>query len=195
MMKVLFAASEATPFAKTGGLADVVGTLPRALQKARVDARIIVPLYGDIPEVYRSQMRQIATETIQLGWRRQYCGLFELQYEGVTVYFVDNEYYFRRKGLYNFYDEAERFGFFSKAVLDIIPRLGWTPDILHCHDWHVGMIPILLRSHYCRAPWCATMKTICTIHNLEYQGVFPSTILGDMFNLEHDESAASSLEF
>lgn len=195
MMKVLFAASEATPFAKTGGLADVVGTLPRALQKSRVDARIIVPLYGDIPEVYRSQMRQIATETIQLGWRRQYCGLFELQYEGVTVYFVDNEYYFRRKGLYNFYDEAERFGFFSKAVLDIIPRLGWTPDILHCHDWHVGMIPILLRSHYCRAPWCATMKTICTIHNLEYQGVFPSTILGDMFNLEHDESAASSLEF
>ena len=195
MIKVLFAASEATPFAKTGGLADVVGTLPRALQKIKVDARIIVPLYGDIPDSFRSQMRQIATETIQLGWRRQYCGLFELQYEGVTVYFIDNEYYFRRKGLYNFYDEAERFGFFSKAVLDIIPRLGWTPDILHCHDWHVGMIPVLLRSHYCRAPWCATMKTICTIHNLEYQGVFPQTILGDMFNLEHDEPAATALEF
>ena len=195
MIKVLFAASEATPFAKTGGLADVVGTLPRALQKTKVDARIIVPLYGDIPEEYRAQMRQIAVETVQLGWRRQYCGLYELQYEGVTLYFIDNEYYFRRKGLYNFYDEAERFGFFSKAVLDIIPRLDWTPDIIHCHDWHVGMVPVLLRSHYCRAPWCAAMKTVCTIHNLEYQGVFPPTILGDMFNLEHDEAANTALEF
>lgn len=191
----MFAASEAAPFAKTGGLADVVGTLPRALKKAKVDARIIVPLYGDIPEKFRSQMRPVSTETVQLGWRRQYCGLLELQYEGVTVYFIDNEYYFRRKGLYNFYDEAERFGFFSKAVLDVLPRLEWQPDIIHCHDWHAGMIPVLLRSHYCRAPWCSQIKTICTIHNLEYQGIFPHTILGDMFNLEHDPAAATALEF
>ena len=195
MVKVLFAAAEAIPFAKTGGLADVVGTLPRALQKMKVDARIIVPLYGDIPEEYRNQMRRVATETVQLGWRRQYCGLFEMQYEGVTVYFVDNEYYFRRKGLYNFYDEAERFGFFSKAVLDVLPRLDWTPDILHCHDWHVGMIPVLLRSHYCHAPWCSTIKTICTIHNLEYQGIFPHSVMGDMFNLHYDHDAAKALEF
>lgn len=195
MVKVLFAAAEATPFAKTGGLADVVGTLPRALRKAKVDARIIVPLYGDIPEKFRSQMRPVSVETVQLGWRRQHCGLFELQYEGMTVYFIDNEYYFRRKGLYNFYDEAERFGFFSKAVLDVLPRLDWTPDIIHCHDWHVGMIPVLLRSHYCRAPWCAGIKTVCTIHNLEYQGVFHRSILGDMFNLDHDQAAVAALEF
>lgn len=195
MVKVLFAASEAVPFAKTGGLADVVGTLPLALQKMKVDARVIVPLYGDIPEHFRSRMRLVASETVQLGWRKQYCGLLELQHEGLTFYFIDNEYYFRRKGLYNFYDEAERFGFFSKAVLDILPRLGWEPDIIHCHDWHVGMIPVLLRSHYCRAPWCSAIKTVCTIHNLEYQGVFPHTILGDMFNLEHDRAASAALEF
>ena len=195
MIKVLFAAAEAIPFAKTGGLADVVGTLPRALRKAKVDARVIVPLYGDIPEKFRSQMRPVSVETVQLGWRRQHCGIFELQHEGVTVYFIDNEYYFRRKGLYNFYDEAERFGFFSKAVLDVLPRLDWTPDIIHCHDWHAGMIPVLLRSHYCRAPWCANIKTVCTIHNLEYQGVFPHSILGDMFNLDQDQAAVAALEF
>ena len=195
MIKVLFAASEAVPFAKTGGLADVVGTLPKALQKLKVDARIIVPLYGDVPETFRLQMRHIATETVQLGWRRQHCGLFQMEYEGIPVYFVDNEYYFRRKGLYNFYDEAERFGFFSKAVLDVLPRLDWIPDIIHCHDWHVGMIPVLLRSQYCRAPWCSTIKTICTIHNLEYQGIFPQNVLGDMFNLDHDAKAVKGLEF
>ena len=193
MIKVLFAAAEAVPFAKTGGLADIVGTLPRALKKLKVDARVIVPLYGDVPESFRSQLKPVSTETVQLGWRRQHCGLFELQYEGVTVYFIDNEYYFRRKGLYNFYDEAERFGFFSKAVLDVLPRLNWTPDILHCHDWHTGMIPVLLRSHYCKAPWCSTLKTLCTIHNLEYQGIFPTSILGDMFNLDHDAKAVAAL--
>lgn len=195
MLKVLFASAEAIPFAKTGGLADVVGTLPRALVKAKVDARIIVPLYGDIAEEYRARMRPVASETVQLGWRRQYCGLFEMQHEGVTIYFVDNEYYFRRKGLYNFYDEAERFGFFSKAVLDVLPRLEWAPDIIHCHDWHVGMIPVLLRANYCKAPWCSAIKTICTVHNLEYQGVFPHSILGDMFNLDREPAAEAALEF
>lgn len=194
-MNVLFAASEAVPFAKTGGLADIVGTLPKALKKMRVDARIIVPLYGDIPEKFRNQMKLISMETVQLGWRQQYCGLLMLEHEGVTVYFIDNEYYFRRKGLYSFYDEAERFGFFSKAVLDVIPRLGWIPDILHCHDWHVGMVPVLLRSNYCKAPWCEKIKTLFTIHNLEYQGVFPASILGDMFNIEHDRRASGALEF
>ena len=194
-MKVLFAASEAVPFAKTGGLADIVGTLPKALKKMRVDARIIVPLYGDISEKYRDQMKLLSVEKVQLGWRQQYCGLLTLEHEGVTVYFVDNEYYFRRKGLYSFYDEAERFGFFSKAVLDVIPRLGWVPDVLHCHDWHVGMVPVLLRSNYCKAPWCEKIKTLFTIHNLEYQGVFPESILGDMFNIEHDKRATGALEF
>lgn len=195
MIKVLFAASEAVPFAKTGGLADVVGTLPKALNKLKADVRLIVPLYGDIPETFGLQMRQIATETVQLGWRHQYCGVFELQHEGMTVYFIDNEYYFGRKGLYNFYDEAERFGFFSKAVLDVLPRLGWTPDILHCHDWHTGMIPVMLRSQYCRAPWCASVKTLLSIHNLEYQGVFPQSVLADFFNLGHEQRAASALDF
>jgi len=195
MIKVLFAASEAVPFAKTGGLADIVGTLPRALKKLNIDARIIVPLYGDISEKFRNEMRLISVETVQLGWRHQYCGLFEMQHDGITVYFIDNEYYFRRKGLYSFFDEAERFGFFSKAVLDVIPRLNWIPDIIHCHDWHVGMIPVLLRSTYCKAPWCATTKTLCTIHNLEYQGVFSDSIPGDMFNLEHDRKAVGALEF
>jgi starch synthase len=195
LLKVLFASAEAIPFAKTGGLADVVGTLPRTLVKAKVDARIIVPLYGDIAEEYRARMRPVTSETVQLGWRRQYCGLFEMQHEGVTIYFLDNEYYFRRKGLYNFYDEAERFGFFSKAVLDVLPRLEWAPDIIHCHDWHVGMIPVLLRSNYCKAPWCSAIKTICTVHNLEYQGVFPHSILGDMFNLDREPAAEAALEF
>jgi len=194
-MKVLFAASEAVPFAKTGGLADIVGTLPKALKKLKIDARVIVPLYGEIPEKFRTEMKLVTVETVQLGWRRQHCGLFEMKHDGVTVYFIDNEYYFRRKGLYGFYDEAERFGFFSKAVLDVIPRLKWTPDIIHCHDWHVGMIPILLRSLYAQTPCCAKIKTLCTIHNLEYQGVFPSSVLADLFHLEYDRKAAAASEF
>lgn len=195
MMKVLFAASEAVPFAKTGGLAEIVGTLPKALKKLKVDVRIILPLYGDIPEKFRNEMRLISVEPVQLGWRRQYCGLFEMTHDGVTVYFIDNEYYFRRKGLYGFYDEAERFGFFSKAVLDVMPRLKWTPDIIHCHDWQVGMIPVLLRSLYAKAPWCSKIKTLYTIHNLEYQGVFSDSVRKDLFNLEHDRKAVVALEF
>lgn len=195
MIKILFAASEAVPFAKTGGLAEVVGTLPRALGKQKIDARIIVPLYGDIPDHYRKELKPLGNETVQLGWRRQYCGILSMEYEGVPVYFIDNEYYFRRKGLYSFNDEAERFGFFCKAVLDVLPRLDWIPDILHCHDWHTGMIPVLLTSQYCRAPWCSTIKTLFTIHNLEYQGVFPHSILGDMFNLDNDPAVTNGLEF
>ena len=194
-MNVLIAVSEAAPFAKTGGLADVAGSLPQALCARGIDARVILPLYGSIAEKWRENMQLLFHTEVSLAWRRQYCGVYVLEHDNVTWYFIDNEYYFRRKGLYNFYDEAERFGFFSKAVLDVLPRLNWTPDILHCHDWHTGMIPVLLRSHYCKAPWCSTLKTLCTIHNLEYQGIFPTSILGDMFNLDHDAKAVAALEF
>lgn len=194
-MKVLFVASEGVPFVKTGGLADVIGSLPRELIKQGVDARVILPKYGDIPTSFKEKMSHLNHFQVPLSWRNLYCGIERLEYEGVTFYFIDNEFYFKREGLYGFLDEAERFAFFSRAVLEALPRLDFLPDIIHCHDWHTGMLSVFLRSHYQYDPFYKDIKTAFTIHNLQYQGVFPGSILGHVLGLGREHFGLAGLEF
>ncbi|MEG0767148.1 MAG: glycogen/starch synthase, partial [Clostridia bacterium] len=184
MIKVLFAASECVPFVKTGGLADVVGALPPILHQQDVDVRVILPLYAEIPAVYREQMTDVVDFEIALGWRKQYCGIKMLIYRDVTYYFVDNPYYFDRPYVYGLGgDEWERFGFFSRAVLNALPLIHFQPDILHCHDWQAGMIPALCKIQYAHLPYYADMRSMLTIHNLQYQGVFPRKEVQDCLGL------------
>ncbi|GAB6181445.1 glycogen synthase GlgA [Desulfotomaculum defluvii] len=194
-MKVLFVASEGVPFIKTGGLADVIGSLPRELIKQGIDARVILPKYGDIPKYFKKQMIHLNHFMISLGWRNVYCGIEKLEYAGVTFYFVDNEYYFKRQGLYGFGDEAERFAFFSRAILEALPRLDFHPDIIHCHDWHTGILSVFLKSHYQRDSFYKNIRTVFTIHNLQYQGVFPSSILGNVLELGSEHFTLDGIEF
>lgn len=195
MLKVLFVASEAAPFAKTGGLGDVVGSLPKALKNQGIDIRVILPKYSSIPQEYVKQMTQIASLTVPVGWRRQYCGLYELKHQGVTWYFTDNEYYFKRDSLYGYYDEAERFAYFNRAVLKALPQLGFIPDIVHCHDWQTGPLPVMLKQQYLARNEYSHIKTVFTVHNLMYQGIFPGDILGDLLGLPASVFTEAGLEF
>lgn len=181
-MKILFTASEAYPFIKTGGLGDVAYALPKALTDAGTDIRVILPKYISIPDSYKNKMTTIATFNVQVGWRNQYCGLQYLEYNGVKFYFIDNEYYFKRDGCYGYYDDGERFCFFSRAVLEAINHMGdFMPDIIHCNDWHTAIIPVLLRAQHENL---SHIKTIFTIHNLRYQGVFSKNVLSELLNLD-----------
>ena len=183
-MNILFAVSEAAPFVKTGGLGDVAGSLPAALAAEGADVRVILPLYSCIAEKYRLKMDFAFNDYVNLAWRRQYCGLFTLRQDGVTWYFVDNEFYFKREHIYGEYDDGERFAFFCRAIVDLIPRLGWMPDVIHCNDWQTALIPLYLRQE--RQGPLAHIKTVYTIHNIEYQGRFGHDILGDVFGLSDD---------
>ena len=146
---VLFVASEANPFAGTGGLADVIGSLPKSLaQRGEYDIRVAIPLYGAVSPAYRAMMRFEGNFNVPVAWRNQYCGLFSLKYEGVTFYFIDNEYYFKRDNLYGYFDDGERFAFFSRAVLEAMRYLDYYPEILHCHDWQTALSVIYLKTIY-----------------------------------------------
>lgn len=183
-MKILFAASECVPFAKTGGLADVVGALPKELVKDSDDVRVILPLYREMGKQWREKLEHVVYFYINLGWRRQYCGIEKLEHEGVTFYFIDNEYYFGRPYIYGLGgDEGERYAFFSRAVLEALPRIGFVPDILHCHDWQTGLIPPLLKAQYQSLPLYANIRTVFTIHNLQYQGIFPISDIEELISL------------
>ncbi|GGG09044.1 glycogen synthase GlgA [Paenibacillus abyssi] len=195
-MKVLFAAAEGSPFIKTGGLADVIGALPKALLKNGIDARVVLPKYKSIPEEYTASMRYIQHIEVPVGWRQSYCGIFELVFDGVTFYFLDNEYYFgARDGVYGHYDDAERFAFFNRAVLQVLPHIEFQPDIIHSHDWHTGMISPLLDKHYRHDSFYQNIRTIYTIHNLQYQGVFPYEVLGELLGMEHQYFSPDKLEY
>ncbi|WNQ09208.1 glycogen synthase GlgA [Paenibacillus aurantius] len=194
-MKLLFAASEAVPFVKSGGLADVIGSLPRALQEQGVEVRVILPKYEDIPEKFRSEMKLVKTFSVYVGWREQYCGLQELEVDGIHYYFIDNEFYFRRKGLYGYGDDAERFVFFSRAVCEALPHLGFDAEILHCHDWQTGLIPFILDAHYRHNPYYQPIRTVFTIHNLKYQGHFSRELLQDLLGVGDDYFTTDGLEF
>ncbi|OPH47121.1 starch synthase [Paenibacillus ferrarius] len=193
-MKVLFAASEAVPFIKTGGLADVIGSLPKELSQQGLDVRVILPKYGDIPAKYREAMTSVVTFDIYVGWRKQYIGIDVLEQDGVTFYFVDNEFYFKRPGIYGYGDEAERFGFFCRGVIEALPLLDFQPDVIHCHDWQASMIPVLLKAHYQHLPFFNQIKTVTTVHNLKYQGVFDQSLLKDLFGLSDDHFTGNALE-
>lgn len=183
-MKVLFAAAEAHPFIKTGGLADVIGALPKALKGAGVDVRVILPKYRGIPEKFTSKMEHLTEVYVPIGWRNQYCGIEHMVYDGIPVYFIDNEYYFGRDGIYGYMDDGERFAFYNRAVLECLPAIDFQPNILHCHDWHAAVIPLLLQGHYRHNPFYSEMRSVFTIHNLLYQGVFPYEVLGELLGLD-----------
>lgn len=189
------AAAEAAPFAKTGGLGDVVGSLPKALRRQGIDARVILPYYQSIAPQYRREMKFIKAITVPVAWRQQYCGLFRLDHDGVPFYFVDNLQYFDRPNLYGFLDEAERYAFFCRAVLEALPHIEFFPQVLHCHDWHTGMISPFLTAHYRADQRYAPIRTVFTIHNLKYQGVFPKTIMGDVLDLGWDYFTLNGVEF
>lgn len=194
-MKILFAASECVPFIKTGGLADVVGALAPVLARKGHDVRVMLPKYGTIPEEFCQQMQHVTDFYVKLGWRHQYCGIESLQRQGVTFYFIDNEYYFKRSYIYGLGgDEYERFGFFCRAVLDALPRLDFQPDVIHAHDWQSGMIPALLRIQYDQAQFYQNIRTIYTIHNLQYQGVFSIDQVRDVLELPADVFTDDKLE-
>ncbi len=194
-MKVLYVASEASPFVKTGGLGDVAGSLPRALATKRASARVVLPLYGSISEKWRSQMKFIKYTFVSLSWRNLYCGIFELKHDGVTYYFLDNEYYFKRGDIYGHFDDGERFAFFSKAVISILPELDWKPDVLHCNDWQTALVPVYLRRARENDPFYQEMRSVFTIHNIEYQGRYSGALVSDIFDLSQRYIDDGTLSF
>ena len=188
MKKILFAGAEAMPFAATGGLGDVLGSLPAALaQTGNADVRVVLPLYAAVSEDWRKKMKQEAVFYVKLAWREQYCGVFSLQHNGVTYYFIDNEYYFKRPSLYGFFDDGERYAYFCMAVMEMMTRLDFFPDVLHAHDWQAALTVVYLNCLYRQRKGYGDIRTVFTIHNIEYQGIYDFSILGDVFALGENE--------
>lgn len=194
-MNVVFASAEAAPFVKTGGLGDVAGSLPAALQKAGANVIVMVPLYGTISDEYKNKMEHVAEFYVSLGWRNEYCGLERLVHNDVTYLFVDNKRYFDRDYPYGFFDDGERFAFFSKAITESLQHLpdGFRPDILHCNDWHTALAPVFLREFYQGMPLYENVSTIFSIHNIAFQGQFSAKVLEDICGLAHIPAAAFQL--
>lgn len=185
-MKILIAASEAAPFAMTGGLGDVMSALPPALNSLGADVRVVIPLYSGIDEKYKSQMSFLGFYYTNLAWRHQYSGVFKYVYKKTTYYFIDNEYYFKRNMMYGEYDDGERYAFFSRAVLDLIPFVDFYPDILHSNDWQTALCPIYLKTEYAKGENYKKILSVHSIHNIEYQGKFNVAIAGDIFSLNKE---------
>ena len=195
-MKILFAASECYPFLKTGGLADVAYALPKALRKLGIDARVILPKYNDIKEEFKNSMIHKGSFNVPVGWRNKFGGLEYLEYDSVPFYFIDNEYYFKRGGAYGYYDDGERFSYFSKAILQSIYYMDdFTPDIIHCNDWQTAIVPVLLKDLYKDSQSHRNIKTVYTIHNLKYQGVFGESVLSELLCLNSGYYNESALKF
>ena len=186
--KILFVGAEIMPFAATGGLGDVLGSLPAAIKaelKDDGDIRAIMPLYSVVSPEWRAQMTEVAIFDVRLSWRTQYCGIYSLVKDGVTFYFIDNEFYFRRKALYGEFDDGERYAFFCKAVMEFLCRIDWKPDVLHAHDWQAALSVIYLCRKYKLVAGFYDIKTVFTIHNIEYQGKYDFSILSDVFELDY----------
>ena len=195
MKKVLFAGAEAMPFAATGGLGDVMGSLPGALKATHPDwdVRAVMPLYAKVGENWRSQMTFECWIMVNVSWRQQYCGIFSLEKDGVKYYFVDNEYYFKRDSLYGFFDDGERFAFFSNAILSLMGAVDFFPDVYSANDWQTALSVILLKRRLGTIDGYRDVKAVYTIHNIDYQGVYGKELLGDLFGL--DLLDASTVEF
>ena len=188
MKKILFVGAEVMPFAATGGLGDVLGSLPQALAAGGdTDVRVVLPLYEAVSETWRKQMKQEAIFYVHLAWREQYCGVFSLKKDGVTYYFIDNEYYFKRPNLYGFFDDGERYAYFCMAAMELIRRLEFYPDVLHAHDWQAALSVVYLNCIYRNRRGYENIRTVFTIHNIEYQGCYDFSILGDVFSLGENE--------
>lgn len=173
----------------------MAGSLPKEVEKLGTDVRVMLPKYGTIAEKFKKEMKRVKEFAVSVGWRNQYCGIEELEYEGITYYFIDNEYYFNRESLYGFYDDGERFAFFSRAVLESLRELDYFPDVLHCHDWHTAVIPYLLRIEYYKRKKYGLIRTVFTIHNLQFQGIFPKGTLSDLLGLQENSFHPEHLEF
>lgn len=185
--RVLFATGEAMPFLRSGGLGDVAGALPQALAKEGIDCRVIMPYYSGIHADYINTMRSVGNTYVNLGWRKQYCGIFQSSAGGVTYYFIDNEYYFRRNTMYGQYDDAERFAFFCKAVLESLCQvIDFDPQVIHCNDWHTALIPVFLDVFYRDVPKLSKVKTVFTIHNIEFQGRYDIGLAHDICGLPNE---------
>ena len=184
-MKILYAASEAVPFCKTGGLADVAGSLPAALAAAGTEVAVVLPLYQAVKDKFGGELEYVCCDYVNLAWRHAYCGLFRLRRDGVTWYFLDNEQYFKRPELYGYMDDGERFGFFARAVVGMLGHLDFQPDLIHCNDWQTALIPVYLKDEGVRCEGLRSIRTVLTIHNIEYQGRFGRESLGDLFGLDH----------
>lgn len=194
-MKVLFATSECAPFVKTGGLGDVVGSLPQALREKDIDARVVLPLYKSIPQKFKDEMRYIDNIYIDIAWRKQYCGIFELNYNNCIYYFIDNKFYFDGDKPYDhIHLDCEKFIFFSKAVLSILPTIGFCPDVIHCNDWQTGPVPVFLDT--CRNnPFYQNMRSVITIHNLKFQGRWDLKGIKDAMGISDYYFTPDKLEF
>lgn len=194
-MNILFTTSECVPFVKTGGLADVVGALAPVIAKEGHKVSVMLPMYAAISDEWQKKMQFVLNFEVQLGWRRQYCGILSLEKDGVTYYFIDNKYYFGRNYIYGLGgDEYERYGFFCKACLEALPRLELQPDVIHTNDWQSGMIPALLKLQYQNQPFYQGMRTLLTIHNLQYQGIFGIQEVQDVLSLDDSLFTSDKLE-
>lgn len=194
-MQIVFASAECAPFVKTGGLGDVAGSLPAALVRAGAEVIVMVPKYATIKDEYKSQMEHFSDFYVSLGWRNEYCGLEKLEHDGVTYMFIDNERYFARDYPYGFFDDGERFAFFSKAITESLQHLpaGFECDILHCNDWQTALAPVFLREFYQGLPMYDRVKTVFSIHNVAFQGQFSDTVMEDILGVAHIPAAASQL--
>ena len=194
-MQIVFASAECAPFVKTGGLGDVAGSLPSALVRAGAEVIVMVPKYATIKDEYKAQMEHFSDFYVSLGWRNEYCGLEKLEHDGVTYMFIDNERYFARDYPYGFFDDGERFAFFSKAITESLQHLpaGFECDILHCNDWQTALAPVFLREFYQGLPLYDRVKTVFSIHNVAFQGQFSDTVLEDILGVAHIPAAASQL--
>lgn len=194
-MQIVFASAECAPFVKTGGLGDVAGSLPAALVRAGAEVIVMVPKYATIKDEYKAQMEHFADFYVSLGWRNEYCGLEKLEHDGVTYMFIDNEHYFARDYPYGFFDDGERFAFFSKAITESLQHLpaGFECDILHCNDWQTALAPVFLREFYQGLPLYDRVKTVFSIHNVAFQGQFSDTVMEDILGVAHIPAAASQL--
>lgn len=182
-MKILYAASEALPFIASGGLADVAGSLPVALNAAGNDCRVVMPLYSTIKKELRDTLKLVCEFSVPVSWRNQYCGVYEGVANGVTYYLLDNEYYFKRNTIYGHYDDAERFTFFSRAILEMLAHIDFKPDVMNCNDWQTALVPVFYNVYYKEAEGYENIKTVFTIHNIQYQGQYGMDVCGDILGL------------
>ena len=195
LKNILFVASESTPFIKTGGLADVVGSLPKCFDKKKYDVRVMIPKYACIPDEWKNKMVYKTHFYIDLAWRKQYVGIMELQHNGITFYFIDNEFYFAGPKPYGYiHEDIEKFAFFCKAALSSLPSLDFHPDVIHCHDWQTGLIPVYLHDMFQENPFYTNIKTIMTIHNLKFQGVWDLQKVKDITGIKPSFFTSDKLE-
>ena len=194
-MNILYVTSEAVPFCKTGGLADVAGSLPPSLAANGDRVSVILPLYETVKDKWGEKLHFERWTNVRLAWREVYCGLFSFEYEGVTWYFIDNESYFRRSDLYGYYDDGERFAFFSRAVTELLRSLPEKPDVVHCNDWQSALVPVYIRDEAVRDDFYRSIRTVITVHNIEYQGRFGRETVEDLFGLDRGWFDGGTIEF